>query len=84
MSKWQVDDLIVEIKALKSEIKSMEEELEGIYEAIVGVNGRDRFTHEEFIVVLLEMYDDAHMLQRVYETGLGEKLRKALTEEEEH
>ena len=64
--------------------RQLKKELEEIYEAIVGDSGIDRFTHEQFIVVLLEIYDEAHLLQRIYQTGLGEKLLKALTEEEEY
>ena len=35
-----------------------EYQLEAIYEAVVGENGINRFTHNEFIDILLEMYDD--------------------------
>jgi hypothetical protein len=36
----------------------LEDHLDNIYESIVGDNGRKRFTQEEFIEYLLEIYDD--------------------------
>ena len=36
----------------------LEDHLDKIYESIVGDNGRKRFTQEEFIEYLLEIYDD--------------------------
>ena len=36
----------------------LEDHLDKIYESIVGDNGRKRFTQEEFIEYLFEIYDD--------------------------
>jgi len=39
--------------------KELSQQLDEIYEAVVGDNGRERFTHEELIEVILDMYDNA-------------------------
>ena len=47
---------------LQKERKCMltfEKQLDQIYEAVVGDNGRERFTHEELIKVIFDIYDDA-------------------------
>jgi len=41
------------------------EQLEEIYESVVGINGRERFTHKELIAWLLEIYDDSQALQKI-------------------
>ena len=38
---------------------TFEKQLDQIYEAVVGDNGRERFTHEELIKVIFDIYDDA-------------------------
>ena len=35
----------------------LEDHLDKIYESIVGDNGRKRFTHKEFVAILLDLYD---------------------------
>ena len=52
---------IVYAKELLHEVTQrsiLEDHLDKIYESIVGDNGRKRFTQEEFIEYLLEIYDD--------------------------
>ena len=52
---------IVYAKELLHEVTQrsiLEDHLDKIYESIVGDEGRKRFTQEEFIEYLLEIYDD--------------------------
>ena len=51
---------IVYAKELLHEVTQrsiLQEQLDEIYESIVGDNGRERFTHEEFVQCLLDTYD---------------------------
>ena len=46
-----------ELLQLTLENSALSEELDEVYESIVGDNGRERFTHEEFVQCLLDTYD---------------------------
>ena len=43
---------------------TLEKQLNEIYEAVIGDNGRERFTHEELIEVILDMYDNTERYGR--------------------
>jgi len=47
-----------ELLQLTLENSALSEELDGVYESIVGDNGRKRFTHKEFVAILLDLYDN--------------------------
>jgi len=45
-------------------VLTLEKQLDEIYEAVIGDNGRERFTHEELIEVILDMYDNTERYGR--------------------
>ena len=47
-----------ELLQLTLENSALSEELDEVYESIVGDNGRERFTHKEFVAILLDLYDN--------------------------
>jgi len=47
-----------ELLQLTLENSALSEELDEVYESIVGDNGRKRFTHKEFVAILLDLYDN--------------------------
>ncbi len=51
--------------ALEEQLEDLEKQLDEIYESVVGDEGRERYTHEEFIQRLLDIYDDSQIFQRM-------------------
>ncbi len=54
----------------------MQKELEQIYEAVVGDYAIDRYTHEEIVLIINDMYDDGQLLQEATSDEYIELLRR--------
>jgi len=53
----QIKDLVDERDTLKEKLKEDQHELAEIYEAIVGADGINRYTHDEIIDRIYDLYD---------------------------